>query len=76
MIGYTAALRVEYNQFLEQQVESFTLGFPIDPNNPIQSVQDWFNNLDETQQQKAKDKLAIFVGAIRSRFSGTGLFNE
>ena len=76
MVGYTAALRVEYNEYLEQQINDFTLGFRIDPNDPINSVQSWYDNLDQTQQQQALDKLVIFKAAIRSRFSGTGLFNE
>ncbi len=76
MVAYTAALRVEYNEYLEQQINDFTLGFRIDPNDPINSVQSWYDSLDETQQQQALDKLVIFKAAIRSRFSGTGLFNE
>ncbi len=76
MVAYTAALRVEYREYLEQQINDFTLGFRIDPNDPIGSVQDWFNNLSAPQQQQAEDGLAVYIGAIRSRFSGTGLFNE
>ena len=76
MVGYTAALRVEYNEYLEQQINDFTLGFRIDPNDPINSVQSWYDSLDQTQQAQALDKLVIFKAAIRSRFSGTGLFNE
>jgi len=76
MVGYTAALREEYNEYLAQQVISFTLGFPIDPNNPIGSVQDWYDNLTATQQQQANDEFARYKARIKSRFSGTGLFNE
>jgi len=76
MVSYTAALRVEYREYLEQQIEDFTLGFRIDPNNPIGSVQDWFDNLSAADQVKFGDGLAVYMGAIKSRFSGTGLFNE
>lgn len=76
MVGYTAALRLEYNKYLEQQLVDFTDGFSIDPSDPIGSVQRWYDNLDQTQQEKKVDQLAVFKGAIRSRFSGTGLFNE
>ena len=76
MVAYTAALRLEYNEYLEQQINDFTLGFRIDPNDPIGSVESWFNNLTASEQQQASDKLAVFKAAIRSRFSGTGLFNE
>ena len=76
MVGYTAALRVEYNEYLEQQLVDFTDGFSIDPNDPIGSVERWYNNLDRTRQEQKVDQLAVFKAAIRSRFSGTGLFNE
>lgn len=76
MVAYTAALRVEYNEYLEQQINDFTLGFRIDPNDPIGSVESWYSNLTASEQQQASDKLAVFKAAIRSRFSGTGLFNE
>ena len=76
MVGYTAALRVEYNEYLEQQLVDFTDGFSIDPSDPIGSVQRWYDNLDQTRQEQKVDQLAVFKAAIRSRFSGTGLFNE
>ena len=76
MVSYTAALRVEYREYLEQQIADFTLGFRIDPNDPIGSVDKWYNNLTAPEQKKASDKLYVFNAAIRSRFSGTGLFDE
>ena len=76
MVGYTAALRVEYNEYLEQQLVDFTDGFSIDPSDPIGSVQRWYDNLDQTRQEQKVDQLAVFKAAIRSRFSGTGLFDE
>jgi len=76
MVGYTAALRVEYREYLEQQLVDFTDGFSIDPSDPIGSIDRWYENLDQTRQQQKFDKLTIFKAAIRSRFSGTGLFDE
>ena len=76
MVSYTAALRVEYREYLEQQIADFTLGFRIDPNDPIGSVQDWFDNLSAPDQVKFGDGLAVYMGAIKSRFSGAGLFDE
>ena len=75
-VAYTAALRVEYREYLEQQIADFTLGFRIDPNDPIGSVQDWFDNLSAPDQVKFGDGLAVYMGAIKSRFSGAGLFDE
>jgi hypothetical protein len=76
MVAYTAALRLEYNKYLEQQLVDFTDGFSINPSDPIGSVQRWYDNLDKTRQEQKVDQLAVFKAAIRSRFSGTGLFNE
>tara|TARA_R100000654_G_scaffold3332_7_gene11371 strand:+ start:5809 stop:7572 length:1764 start_codon:yes stop_codon:yes gene_type:complete len=76
MVGYRAALKVEYLDYLDQQLRDFTQGFRIDPNDPIGSVQDWYDNLTEDLQTQKLDLLVIFKAAIRSRFSGTGLFDE
>ena len=75
-VAYTAALRIEYNEYLQQQINDFTQGFIIDSKDPIGSVQKWFNSLDKEEQKKYEDGLAVYVGAIKSRFSGAGLFNE
>ena len=75
-VAYTAALRIEYNEYLEQQINDFTQGFKIDSKDPIGSVQDWFDNLSAPDQVKFGDGLAVYMGAIKSRFSGAGLFDE
>jgi len=72
---YREELRAEYEEAVGEFERTFrTQNLTVDRADPLGSVEEWFNNLDETQQERAQTKTAVFKATLKARYANQGLF--
>ena len=69
---YREELRAEYLTFLEG---TRLPGFTPDINDPLGSVDEWYDGLNEEGQTRSANPYFVFKSTLRSRFANQGLFD-
>lgn len=72
--GYRAELRVEFEQYIrDKTIPALGGSVSIDLNDPINSIESWYNSLDNSQQELKRSAYFSQKRIIRSRFGNQGL---
>ncbi len=69
---YREELRAEYASFLEGTALP---GFTPDINDPLGSVDAWYEDLNAEGQARSRNPYTIFKSTVRARFANQGLFD-
>ena len=70
---YTEALREEYEGEIANYSDSHA-GLTIDPTNPLVSIDNWYESLNEASQRTKKTAYATMKARIKAKFGNSGLY--
>lgn len=70
---YLGELRAEYESYVADTVQRDLLGIEMNLANPLQSMDDYFANLDAKTQDRQRQKYTTYRRIIKSRYGNQGL---
>ena len=72
--SYRDELRLELEEYIrDRAIPALGAGVPIDPADPINSLEAWYSSLDETTQNQKRTAYLTQKRVIRARFANQGL---
>ena len=72
---YLEELQEEYEEFIEDWEATYIqTNFTIDRADPLGSIERWYGNLSDTEQQQKATVYGVFRAQVKARFGKRGLF--
>tara|TARA_Y100001937_G_scaffold77829_1_gene105531 strand:+ start:485 stop:2260 length:1776 start_codon:yes stop_codon:yes gene_type:complete len=72
---YLEELQEEYEEFIEDwEATNIQTNFTIDRADPLGSIERWYGNLSDTEQQQKATVYGVFRAQVKARFGKRGLF--